>query len=600
MEASSVNLVPCLPENAPFTLEQRAYLNGFLAGIFSRQPARNPVGDAPLSAPQLISLAILFGSQTGTAEALAKRLAKEAGKRGFAPTVQDLSSYPAKQIASEGAVLIITSTYGDGDPPDNAKSFWDFLNSPAAPQLGGTRFSICALGDTNYAKFCQFGKDLDARLKALQAVCVCPTTLCDTDYEAPFSEWMSGALNAMRETAVMPAAGATLASPITAESALKTQASPPASDRNRPLPAQLVSSRRLNSDSSEKDVRHFEISLGDGVVYQAGDALGVYAMNCPELVDDLIRALKFSGAELVIGRENTEVPLREALLTHYEITKVPQNLLRFVAERSQETSLGRLLSPEANGELAKYLWGRDVADVLLEHPGLNFTPAEFVALLKKCAPRLYSISSSLKAHPGQAHLTVNVLRYEALGRRRKGVCSTYLAERSRPADAIPIFIQPNQSFRLPSNPDAPVIMVGPGTGIAPFRAFLQERRALGAKGKNWLFFGEQRADWDFLYREELEAMRRDGFLTRLDTAFSRDQAEKVYVQHRLRDAANEVFEWLEAGAHFYVCGDAKRMASDVDAALHRVVETAGSKTPEQSAEYIRNLRQQNRYSRDVY
>ena len=300
------------------------------------------------------------------------------------------------------------------------------------------------------------------------------------------------------------------------------------------------------------------------------------------------------------GGDGAEVSLREALSRHYEITKIPAPLLSALAERSGAELLTRLTAPGVNGELKQFLWGRDILDLLLAYPAIRFAPSEFVGLLKKLSPRLYSIASSPKAHPGQVHLTVNIVRYESLSRKRKGVCSTFLAERVEPKASVPVFVQPNRNFRPPQNPDTPMILIGPGTGIAPFRAFLHERRATGARGRNWLFFGDQRAATDFMYRDELKTLVHDGVLTRLDTAFSRDQPEKIYVQHRMRENARELFRWLEDGAHFYVCGDASRMANDVDAALHHIVREAGGRTAEKAADYVMKLKAERRYQRDVY
>jgi sulfite reductase (NADPH) flavoprotein alpha-component len=335
------------------------------------------------------------------------------------------------------------------------------------------------------------------------------------------------------------------------------------------------------------------------LAYEAGDALGVVPSNCPALVEELLAVLHFSGGEAVPGRCGV-VPVREAFLHHYEITKVPPAFLRVMGDRTRDELLTRLTAPEVNGELSKFLWGREIIDLLLAHREVRFTPIEFVGLLKKLNPRLYSISSSPKAASGAVHLTVNVVRYESLGRRRKGACSTFLAERVTPEIPVPVFVHTNRNFRPPTDASVPMIMIGPGTGIAPFRGFLQERRAVGGKGRNWLFFGDQRAVADFMYRDELEALRRDGVLHRLDTAFSRDQGEKVYVQHRMRENARELFAWLEEGAHFYVCGDASRMAKDVDAALHDVIRTAGNRTVEQAQEYVAQMKAAKRYQRDVY
>lgn len=328
--------------------------------------------------------------------------------------------------------------------------------------------------------------------------------------------------------------------------------------------------------------------------------MGVFPTNCPELVDELIRALGGTGDEPVPGGKGRDVSLREALTSHYDITRINTNLIKFFADRTGDALLKKCSEPGANGELTAFLRGREVIDLVLAHGQVRLSSVEFVTLLKKIQPRLYSISSSPRAHPGRVHLCVGIVRYESLGRRRKGVCSTFLAERVASGAAVPIFFHSNSNFRPPQNGDLPIIMVGPGTGIAPFRGFLHERRAAGARGKNWLFFGDQRAATDLLYREELSNLRNDGFLTRFDTAFSRDQAGKVYVQNRMIEHSKELYEWLEAGAHFYVCGDASRMAKDVDKALHEVVVKAGGCTAEQAEEYVRRLSAEKRYQRDVY
>lgn len=596
MDQMTQQSIPVLPESAPFTPEQRAYLNGFLAGLFSRMPA--PVGLESAAAPveKLLPLCILFGSQTGNAEGLAKRIAKEAGKRGFAATVHDLGKYPTAQLTSEERVLIVTSTFGDGEPPDNAKAFWTFLNGPAAPKLTNTRFSVCAIGDSNYPKFCGFGRELDTRIESLGGQRVHPRVDCDLEFEEPFGKWLNEALEksvGKSETSIQV--------PVGTDAPAATAENGPKYSRTNPFIATLVTNRRLNGAGSEKDTRHFEIALdGSDLKYEAGDALGVVPMNCPELVDDLLNALNSSGNEAVPGRDGVNISLREALLHQYEITKIPHPFLEAVAKRTNDDLLTKLTAPGVNGELTKFLWGREIIDLLLAHPSAKFIPVEFVTCLKKLQPRLYSISSSPKAHPGQVHLTVNVVRFESLTRRRKGVCSTFLADRVQPAGEVPVFVHRNQKFRPPLDPNAPMIMIGPGTGVAPFRGFLQDRRAAGARGKNWLFFGDQRAATDFLYRDELESMQRDGILSRLDVAFSRDQADKVYVQQRMRENAKELFTWLEHGAYFYVCGDASRMAKDVDAALHEIVGTNSGKGRDEVSEYIAKLKAEGRYQRDVY
>jgi sulfite reductase (NADPH) flavoprotein alpha-component len=588
-----VTILPVLPENAPFSPEQRAYLNGFLAGLYSYTtvPASGATS-APATKP-LVPLTILFGSQTGTAAKLAKAVSKEASKHGFAPTLHDLAKYQTAQLASEPNLLVVASTYGDGEPPDNAKGFWDFLRGASAPKLERTRFSVLSLGDSNYAKFCQFGKDVDEKLTALGAKCVAPRIDCDADYEEPFAKWLATAVPALAR-----AAGS--ASPVSAATASdESDPAEPRYSRKKPFPAKLVTNRKLNAPGSGKDVRHFEIELtGSDLAYEVGDALGVLPTNDPFLADEIVAALEANGDDAVPGKDGRPVPLREALIGHYDIARIPQPFLKALAERSGDAALNHLLAPEANGSLAKFLFGREVIDLLLGHPTAKFGAADFIALLKKLQPRLYSISSSPKAHPGQVHLTVGVVRYETHGRKRGGVCSNFLAERAGSAP-VPVFVHENTAFRPPAG-DKPLIMCGPGTGIAPFRAYLEERKATGAKGRNWLFFGDQKSSTDFLYEEELKAFHEDGFLNRLDLAWSRDQAEKVYVQQRMVENARELFAWLEDGAGFYVCGDASRMAKDVDAALHQVVEKAGGKTSEQAAGYIQQLKAEKRYQRDVY
>jgi sulfite reductase (NADPH) flavoprotein alpha-component len=371
--------------------------------------------------------------------------------------------------------------------------------------------------------------------------------------------------------------------------------------RTNPFPGRLLTNRKLNGVTSEKDTRHFEISLRDsGLSYEVGDALGVWPTNCPALVQELIQALGCDGEEAVKNPQGQEVPLRNALLQGYQITQIPPAVLQLFAQRSGGSSLRDLLEPSHKSELDQFLHGREIIDLFLQFPTVKFDAVEFIGALRKLQPRLYSIASSPKAHPGEVHLTVAPVRYETHDRSRKGVCSTFLADRVKANTSVPVFVQDSHNFRLPADSEKPVIMIGPGTGIAPFRAFLEERRAIGARGRNWLFFGDQRQACDFLYREELERMVADKTLTRLDSAFSRDQPQKIYVQQRMIENAPVLWQWLEDGAHLYVCGDAKRMARDVDAALHRVITFAGGKTQDQAGEYVQNLKTEKRYQRDVY
>ncbi|MBG88560.1 MAG: sulfite reductase subunit alpha [Verrucomicrobiales bacterium] len=376
----------------------------------------------------------------------------------------------------------------------------------------------------------------------------------------------------------------------------------PVYNRKNPFPAKLLVHRMLTKEGSLKDTRHFEISLeGSGLEYEVGDALAVCPTNCPELVDEIITALGASPDTMVPLPKEGEAPLKEALTKNYVVTQPNGKLIAAVAEKTGDAELTALLEKENKPKLTEWLWGREVIDLLLGYPDAKFEPAEFALLLRKLQPRLYSIASSIKAHPGEVHLTVAAVRYHSHGRDRKGVCSTYLCDRvDINSTDVPVFVQTSHGFRIPTNPDTPMIMVGPGTGIAPFRAFLEERKAIGAQGKNWLFFGEQRRDFDYLYQEEFESYLEEGVLTRLDTAFSRDQEHKIYVQDRMKENAAEIWKWLEQGAHFYVCGDAARMAKDVDAALHKLVETEGGRSEEEAVVFVKQLRKAKRYQRDVY
>lgn len=375
--------------------------------------------------------------------------------------------------------------------------------------------------------------------------------------------------------------------------------------RKNPFPARHAVNRRLSGPESEKETRHHEICLeGSGLVYEVGDSLGVFPSNCGELVQEIIHAIGATGDEQVTGADGATKTFRQALLTDYVITTPSKEFIKALVERGGDgVELLRTLStdPLRKKDLEEYLWGMEFIDFLLAHPSITWTAEELVKVMRKLQPRLYSIASSMKAVGNNVHLTIATVRYESHGRKRKGVASSYLADRTTQESPVPVFVHTAKHFRLPEDTNLPVIMVGPGTGVAPFRAFLQERKATGSKGKNWLFFGEQRESQDFLYREELEGLKLDGTLTRLDVAFSRDiPGQKVYVQHRMRENAKELYAWLEEGAHFFVCGDGARMAKDVDAELHRIVETEGGKTPEEAAEYVEALKKSKRYKRDVY
>lgn len=610
--------VPCLPENAPFTPEQRAWLNGFLAGLFSNANGGSEISSTTADlvgspgAERARPLLVAFGSQTGSAQGLAKRVAKEAEKRGYKPTLKELNAVETAELGSMTRCVVITSTWGDGDPPDNAVGFWSRISAESAPKLEHLSFAVLGLGDKNYAEFCGAGRKFDKRLAELGAKRLVPCGECDVDYEATASSWLEQLWPRLEaETTVSDVLSAALPQSMprgaqpdsnSSISSKEAVAKVPVYSRSFPFPARLKTNRRLNREGSHKDTRHFEIHLQDGpVMYEVGDALGVVPINCPALVEELLATLGFSGDEVLPGPDGASTSIHQLLATSLVITQPPPALVKEAATRSKNPELLPLLDPSKKAELDRWLFGRDVVDVLKSCVGARFTPGEFIGFLRKLQPRLYSISSSPKAHPGEVHLTVAAVRYDSHGRSKKGVCSCWLADRVVLNETpVPVFVQVSHGFRLPQDPEVPVIMIGPGTGIAPFRAFLEERRAIGARGKNWLFFGDQQQSCDFLYEEELTGWVNDGLLTRLDLAFSRDQTEKIYVQNRMEQQAGTLWSWLESGAHLYVCGDAKRMAKDVDATLHRVIECAGGKSPEQAAAYVQSLKTSKRYQRDVY
>jgi sulfite reductase (NADPH) flavoprotein alpha-component len=591
MTAEQPQSVPLIPDNAPFSAAQRAWLNGFLAGLFSRTEVSQPASPRK-------RVTVFYGSETGNSEALAKRVSKTAAQRGFDSKAICLEKTNLRALASEQFVLFVVSTYGDGDPPGNAKAFHtELMQPPPGFSLSHLQYAVLALGDTNYEHFCKCGKEFDQQLGLLGAKRLFERIDCDVDFEKPAQSWLDGVFSVLeagklvRESIREPSTAAVL------------PAKPPfaVGTKDHPFAARLLVNRRLNQAGSEKETRHFEIDLGpDGPTYEVGDALGIFPTNCPLLVDEIIRALGYDGEEGVPAPDGTETSLRHALSQCYDVNRISRPFLEEIAARTGDSDVKRLLEPTQTGAQKAFLEERDLLDLLLGYPGITLTPKEIVGHLRKLQPRLYSIASSLKAVPGQVHLTVSIVRYQLRDRGHKGVCSTFLADRLHLGDPVPVFVHHSPNFRLPVDPSRPTIMIGPGTGIAPFRAFLQERQAIGAPGSNWLFFGEQRSNNDFLYQEELTGMVKHGTLTRLDTAFSRDQSHKIYVQHRLIEHAAEVWNWLQDGAHVYVCGDAKRMAKDVDNALREICRTAGNLSDDQIQEYMETLRRDKRYQRDVY
>lgn len=572
-----------LPDDAPFSAEQRAWLNQFL----SQALAQGNQSTAP-SSPS-IPVTVMYGSQTGTAEGLAKKLVKTLKKGNFAPEIHDMATYDRNRLAKERNLLIITSTYGDGEPPDTATDLHSWLLSDAAPRLEGVSYSVLALGDSSYPDFCKCGIEFDNRLSALGANRIYSRVDVDVDPDSPYAEWSNAVL-------------ATLApgsSQIVAKDSSQAETLEIGYSKSNPFPASVVENRNLNGPG-DKQTHQIAFSLADSdLSYEVGDALGVYPLNQPDVVDEIIANLPFKAGK-VPSPTGGEISLRDALIHHYDIGSLNKSIIQKWQLKSGSPFLRSLVAADDKKAYDDFCWGRDLIDLVIDHPADFADAEEFVANLKKLQPRLYSIASSPRAHPGEVHLCVGIVRYNTFGRKRGGICSTFLADRVSEAVRPRVYVHSNNAFRLPADGKTDVIMVGPGTGIAPFRAFLEDRKATAAVGKNWLFFGNPHSATDYLYQEEIEAYIKDGTLAQFDVAWSRDQKEKLYVQHLMIQKGAELWSWLSGGAAFYVCGDASRMAKDVDQALHKVAEEHGKLSPEDAIAFISQLKKEKRYLRDVY
>ncbi|MCZ7833346.1 MULTISPECIES: NADPH-dependent assimilatory sulfite reductase flavoprotein subunit [Atlantibacter] len=591
-------LLPLSPEQlarlqaatTDFSPTQLAWVSGYFWGVINQQGAAP--GAVVQSAPEAAAITLISASQTGNARRVAEALRDDLLAAKLNVTLVNAGDYKFKQIAQEKLLVVVTSTQGEGEPPEEAVALHKFLFSKKAPKLDNTAFAVFGLGDSSYEFFCQSGKDFDSKLAELGAERLLDRVDTDVEFQPAAQAWRERIVEVLKSRA--PAA--TGAVPQTATGAVNDVTSTPYT-KEAPLTASLAVNQKITGRDSEKDVRHLEIDLGDsGLRYQPGDALGVWYQNDPALVDELVGLLWLKGDEPV-DVDGKSLPLREALQWHFELTVNTANIVENYATLTRAESLQDLIGDK--NKLQHYASITPIVDMVRFAPA-QLDAAQLVGLLRPLTPRLYSIASSQAETENEVHITVGVVRYDVEGRARAGGASSFLADRVEEDGEVRVFIEHNDNFRLPANPDTPVIMIGPGTGIAPFRAFMQQRAAEGASGKNWLFFGNPHFTEDFLYQVEWQNYVKEGLLTRIDLAWSRDQKQKIYVQDKLREQGAELWRWINDGAHIYVCGDANRMAKDVERTLLDVIAEFGGMDTEAADEYLSELRVERRYQRDVY
>jgi sulfite reductase (NADPH) flavoprotein alpha-component len=566
---------------------QLAWVSGYLAASANANDSQSLLaGATQASASQTVT--ILYGSQTGNGRGVATELAAKAQAQGYAVNLASMGEYNVRQLKQETLLLAVVSTHGEGEAPDDAMELHKFLASKRAPKLDNLHYSVLALGDSSYELYCQTGKDFDARFAALGAKQLLPLAECDVDYEQAASDWQYSVLEAVRPHIQSVGAGIV--------SVPQTQAGSSAFTKQQPYTAEVLVSQKLTGRDSDRDVRHVEIDLGEsGISYQVGDALGIWFSNNTLLVHEIISGLGLSADDQVIVGKET-LSLVDALTDKKELTQLYPGLVKAWAEFSGSAEL--LALSEDKEQTRQFVLANQLADLVVAYPA-NVTASQLVEVLRPLTPRLYSIASSQAEVETEVHLTVALVEDERQGQARFGGASHFLAS-AEEGQAVKVYVEPNKHFRLPENPETPVIMVGPGTGVAPFRAFMQQRAADGVTGDSWLFFGNPHFEQDFLYQVEWQQYLKSGDLSRLDVAFSRDQADKVYVQHRITQQAEHVWQWLQNGAHVYICGDAERMAKDVHQALVGVVVSQGGLTADAAEAYLEDLRSNKRYQKDVY
>ena len=581
VEEKKTGDIPFFPDNAPFSSNQKQWISGFLAGIKENLNNKNFSKET-----EKIKINFLYGTQTGNSESLARNAADLASKNNFDSNLLSLDDVSMDQLKEMEKAVFVISTYGEGEMPDGAQLFWESLSSEIAPKLNNLSFGVISLGDTSYEMFCNAGKLLDFRLEQLGAKRVSKRIDCDVDYEIPSNEWLKSTL---------PSFGGLKELNVTEKNTKDELFS---WSKKNPYFAEISANLLLSGNKSNKEIRHYEIELAEsGIRYEVGDTLNVFPTNSRKLVGEILEKLKLNNNFKPSGFQNT---IHYLLMNKYEILSPSKDLVNYILGNSKINKMQRLLESGNSKEFDSFLWGKDVLDLLNLDDNASIPPEEFLSLLKPLQPRAYSISSSQKMYKDQVHLTVSTVKWEYSQRVHEGVCSNFLSNSEETIDNAGIFLSQNQSFRLPEDNSIPIIMIGPGTGVAPFRAFLQDRRIRGGNGKNWLFFGDQTRNNDFIYEKEINDFKKDGILTNLDLAFSRDQKEKIYVQHRMLESSKELFDWIENGAYVYVCGDANYMARDVDKALYNLIQKSGNLNDDKTNEYMNDLKREKRYLRDIY
>ena len=576
-----------LPKNykTPFSFDQESWMEGFITGLKHQSNSINNNIKEKNDSETLIN--ILFGTQTGNSESVAEDLSNFALSNGFKTQINALDDIEMNNLSKMKNVAIITSTYGEGEMPDNAQLFWNALSSNTAPQLNNMNYSVLALGDTGYEEFCHAGKLLDTRLEQLGAKRIIKRIDCDVDFEDLAEKWINSVVPKFNPDKKLDVVNKD-----------KTESIVKSWSRKNPYEAIISYNTLLSGPNSNKEIIHYEIDLGDsGLKYEVGDSLSIIPRNKQLLVDQIIERLHTSKDFIPSGHE---IDIENLLKFKFEILTPTKRLIEYVEKIAEDSELSLILEKKDSKALDDFKWGMDVLDFMNLNPKVDFIVEKFLDLLKPLQHRTYSISSSINKYDNKVHLTISSVRWKNKKRDYNGVCSTYLADDCNEKEKIKIFFTPNKSFRLPEDKDKDIIMIGPGTGIAPFRAFLQEREVTKSSGKNWLFFGDQTRDNDFIYEDELKDMLNKNILTKLDLAFSRDQKEKLYVQHKIYENKKEFFSWIENGSIIYICGDATKMAKDVEDIILKIISEEKNCSFNDSIDYLNKLKKEKRYLRDVY